>query len=64
MGKKFPPLDREQVESILKNAGFQIKRKKASHTQWEGYTKKQRRIVTVDHLEVKKKNMVPLFLEK
>ncbi|MEE8431009.1 MAG: type II toxin-antitoxin system HicA family toxin [Candidatus Desulfatibia sp.] len=54
MGGQYPPLDRRQVESILKALGFSVKRQKASHAQWEGYTKGQRRIVTVDHLKSKK----------
>lgn len=52
MGRKYFPLDRRQVENILTNAGFQIKRHSStSHAQWEGYIKNQRRIVTVDHLK-------------
>lgn len=51
MGKTYPPLDRRQIEFILKKLKFTPKRKKASHTQWEGYTEGQRRIVTVDHLK-------------
>lgn len=51
MGKHYPPLDRSQVESILKKAGFYEKRHKASsHSQWEGHVDGVRRIVTVDHL--------------
>lgn len=55
MGSFYPPLDREQVEHILKNAGFTCKRQESSHAQWEGYTGGKRRIVTVDHLGGKKK---------
>ena len=56
MGSFFPPLDREQVEDILKNANFAPKRHVGtSHAHWEGYVKGQRRIVTVDHLGGKKK---------
>jgi predicted RNA binding protein YcfA (HicA-like mRNA interferase family) len=51
MGRKFPPLNRKQVETILKRLGFHRKRRESSHSQWEGYTKGQRRIVTVDHLK-------------
>lgn len=55
MGKKYPPLDRDQVETILKNLNFQPKKRKGTgHVQWEGYTKGQRRVVTVDHLKSKK----------
>lgn len=54
MGGQYPPLDRRQVESILKTLGFGVKRQKSSHAQWEGYTKGMRRIVTVDHLSSKK----------
>ena len=53
MGKGYPPLDRRQVESMLKSIGFNFKWQKGSHAQWEGYVKKQRRIVTVDHLKSK-----------
>ena len=54
MGKRYPPLDRRQVEGILKHLGFYPKRQKGtSHAQWEGYIKGQRRIVTVDHLKSK-----------
>ena len=56
MGGKFPPLDRTQVETILRNAGFKsIRHKGTSHDHWEGYIQGQRRIVTVDHLSGKKK---------
>jgi predicted RNA binding protein YcfA (HicA-like mRNA interferase family) len=54
MGKKYPPLDRDQVETILKHLNFSPKRRKGSHAQWEGYTKGKRRIVTVDHLKSKR----------
>jgi len=63
MGKQYPPLDREQVEHILKRIGFVERRQKAtSHAQWEGYTKGQRRIVTVDHLRSKKEKYGPKLL--
>lgn len=62
MGGQYPPLDRRQVESILKTLGFGVKRQKSSHAQWEGYTKGMRRIVTVDTLVAKKKNMGTNFL--
>jgi len=55
MGGHSFPLDRDQVETILKNLGFYIKRQESSHAQWEGYIKNQRRIVTVDHLKKGKK---------
>ena len=55
MGKKYPLLDRSQVETILKNLKFSKKRQKGtSHSQWEGYTKGKRRIVTVADLKSKK----------
>ncbi len=53
MGKTYPLLDREQVEDVLKELEFKPKKQKASHTQWEGYTNGQRRIVTVAHLKSK-----------
>jgi predicted RNA binding protein YcfA (HicA-like mRNA interferase family) len=52
--KKYPLLDREEVESILKGLNFAIKNTEGSHSQWEGYTKGKRRIVTVVHLKSKK----------
>jgi predicted RNA binding protein YcfA (HicA-like mRNA interferase family) len=56
MGGQYPRLDCEQVERILANAGFIKKRQEgSSHSQWEGYTKGVRRIVTVDQLGGKKK---------
>lgn len=54
MGGQYPPLDRSQVETVLKKLGFKIKHHTGGHAQWEGNTKKQRRIVTVDHLKSKK----------
>ena len=55
MGGQYPPLDRSQVESILKALGFTPKpRTGTSHAQWEGYVKGKRQIVTVDHLKSKK----------
>ena len=52
---RYPPLDRRQVETILKNAGFnEVRQKGTSHAQWEGYVGGLRRIVTVDHLKSKK----------
>jgi predicted RNA binding protein YcfA (HicA-like mRNA interferase family) len=65
MGGHFPALDQGQVESILKALEFQIKRQGGtSHTQWEGYTKGQRRIVTVDHLKSRKEKYGPYLLKK
>lgn len=56
MGIFFPLLDREQIEEILKNAGFAPKRHDgSSHAHWEGHVKDRRRVVTVDHLGGKKK---------
>ena len=55
MGGRFPPLDRTQVESVLKKLGFTMKRQKGtSHAQWEGCVDGRRRIVTVDHLSGRK----------
>jgi predicted RNA binding protein YcfA (HicA-like mRNA interferase family) len=62
MGRQYPPLDQDQVEFILKKLGFtERKRKATSHSQWEGYTKGQRRIVTVDHLKSRKEKYGPLL---
>ncbi len=65
MGGQYPLLDRKQVETILKNIGFTQKRHGgSSHAQWEGYTKGQRRIVTVDHLKSKKEKYGHGLLKK
>lgn len=65
MGKCHPPLDRTQVEAILKELGFSPKRQKGtSHAQWEGYTKGQRRIVTVDHFRSQKEKYGHKLLQK
>ena len=65
MGGQYPSLDRSQVETILKTAGFSEKpRKGTSHAQWEGYIKDQRRIVTVDHLKSKKEQYGKYLLGK
>ena len=65
MGKRYFPLDRVQVELILKKAGFQVKRQPGtSHAQWEGYIYGQRRIVTVDHLKSKKEKYGHTLLRK
>lgn len=52
MGGNYPPLNRRQVEKILKALGFTPKpqRSGTTHTQWEGYACGKRRIVTVDDL--------------
>lgn len=56
MGGEYPPLDRGQVESILKSIKFiEKKQKRTSHAQWEGYVGGKRRVVTVDHLSGRKK---------
>lgn len=56
MGGNYPPLNRRQVEKILKALGFIPKpqRSGTTHTQWEGYTGGKRRIVTVDDLGTNK----------
>ena len=64
MGKRYPSLDRNQVETILKNLKFSVKRQSGSHAQWEGYTGGQRRIVTVDHLKSKKEKYGRKLLSK
>lgn len=55
MGGEYPPLDRGQIEYVLKKLNFTKKRTTASHDQWEGTTNKKRRVVTVDRLSGKKK---------
>jgi len=65
MGGQYPPLDRSQVEHILKESGFTEKRQKAtSHAQWEGETKGRRRVVTVDHLKSKKEKYGHRLMQK
>ena len=64
MVKRYSSLDRKQVETILKNLNFSIKRQTGSHAQWEGYTRGQRRIVTVDHLKSKKEKYGRKLLNK
>ncbi|MBW2089274.1 MAG: type II toxin-antitoxin system HicA family toxin [Deltaproteobacteria bacterium] len=65
MSGKYPPLDRKQVENILKALGFIEKsHKSTSHAQWEGYIKGQRRVVTVDHLSRKKEKYGKRLLGK
>jgi len=66
MGGEYPPLDRGQVESILKAINFTEKnRNGTSHAQWEGYIGEKRRVVTVDHLGGRKKEKYgPLLLSK
>ena len=62
MGNRYPPLDRIQVETILRNLNFTPKRQKGtSHAQWEGYVNGKRRIVTVDHLKSKKEKYGPII---
>ncbi|HZX36487.1 MAG TPA: hypothetical protein VFF54_08390 [Thermodesulfobacteriota bacterium] len=52
MGKSLPLLTRPDIERILRRLNFNPKSKSgSSHTQWEGYTKGQRRIVTVKKLQ-------------
>ncbi len=61
----YHSLDRDQVEKILKNAGFQVKRQSGtSHAQWEGYTYGKRCVVTVDHLKSKKEKYGHTLLRK
>lgn len=61
MGGEYPPLDRDQVELILRSAKFTPVRTKGSHTHWEGIVKEIRRVVTVDHLGSKKEKYGPLL---
>jgi predicted RNA binding protein YcfA (HicA-like mRNA interferase family) len=65
MGGQYPPLDREQVENILKKLNFSLKRQKStSHAQWEGHVKGERRIVTVDTEKSKKEKYGRFLLNK
>lgn len=64
MGKRYPPLDRAQVEAVLKSLRFSPKRQPgSSHQQWEGHTEGQRRVVTVDHMKSKKEKYGPRLLK-
>jgi len=65
MSGHYPLLDQSQVERILKRLNFEPKSQKGtSHTQWVGYTKKQRRIVTVDHFKSRKEKYSHGLLKK
>ncbi|WP_449243746.1 type II toxin-antitoxin system HicA family toxin [Desulfobacca acetoxidans] len=50
MSGKYPPLTPAEIEDILRQAGFFLKRTAGSHNQWEGQIGGKRRLVTVDHL--------------
>jgi len=50
MSGKYPPLTPAEVERILEQIGFTLKRTSGSHNQWEGTVKGRRRLVTVDQL--------------
>ncbi len=39
MGRRYYPLDRQQVEYVLKQLNFEFKRQQGSHAQWEGMLK-------------------------
>ncbi|MCD6532603.1 MAG: type II toxin-antitoxin system HicA family toxin [Deltaproteobacteria bacterium] len=54
MGFRYPELTPAKVRKLLRKAGFKKARQEGSHEQWEGHTKGQRRIVTVDSLGSKK----------
>lgn len=64
MGKHYPPLDQDQVETVLKALNFSPKNTVGSHTQWEGYTNGIRRIVTVAHLGSRKEKYSHDLLKK
>ena len=65
MGKRYFPLDRDQVEYVLKKINFaEARHKSTSHAQWEGYWKGERRIVTVDHLKSRKEKYGSTLLAK
>jgi predicted RNA binding protein YcfA (HicA-like mRNA interferase family) len=64
MGKHYPLLDQDQVETILKSLKFYSKRKEGSHAQWEGYTNGVRRIVTVDDLKSRREKYSHDLLRK
>ena len=49
--RKYPPLSRSEVISILKEWGFQQKNQEGSHRQMEGRVRGERRVVTVDMAE-------------
>lgn len=62
MGPHYPLLNRTQVEKILKELGFNPKVTRGSHTQWEGHTKGQRRLVTVRKLKSAKELYGPQLM--
>jgi predicted RNA binding protein YcfA (HicA-like mRNA interferase family) len=65
MGRRYFPLDRDQVENILKKLTFQnVRQRGTSHSQWEGYIRDQRRIVTVDKLKSRKEKYSHELLKK
>ena len=65
MSGRYPPLDRTQVEAVLKKLGCSEKRHfRSSHAQWEGYVKGQRRIITVDHYKSRKEKYGHMLLAK
>lgn len=64
MGKAYHLLDRTQVEYILKALGFNEIRHEGSHSQWEGWTKGKRRLVTVKRFSSKKEKYSHGLLRK
>jgi len=45
--RKYLPLSPLEVERILKDLGFERKRTRGDHSQWEGMTHGKRRVCTV-----------------
>ncbi len=63
MSNRYPLLDRKQIEKVLKKLGFNPKKSRGSHVQWEGYIKKKRRIVTVDTFRSQKEKYSKQLLQ-
>ena len=48
--RKYLPLEPSEVERILKDLGFELKRTRGDHNQWEGVTHGTRRVCTVQQI--------------
>jgi len=46
--RKYLPLKPSEVERVLKALGFEFKRMRGAHAQWEGYVSGERKVATVD----------------
>ena len=63
--RKYRPVKSKDVRKVLKKHGFSEKHTVGSHTQWEGYIKDTRRIVTVpSYQEYKDKSLIKSIIEQ